>query len=305
MAPSELRDGVALAGTRIVALTHRDIDAGLALSDAAGWNQTADDWAFFVDAGRALGMRDDEGRLVATAACHGDGHQAWISLVLVAAEARHRGMASALVTRCIEQIRRHGETAVLDATPAGAEVYARLGFAPGLAFTRWERVSSDATYPAPAMDREAPSSLHTSLHGAGRADTLERIVALDVAAHRRDRRAMFESFLARPETRVWSSADGQGFVVARAGRRAWHVGPLVAADDAAAAALLRDALDAMSRQPGQAVFVDVPDERVALADALARRGFSVQRSFVRMALGDAAASRLGAHSHALAGPEYG
>ncbi len=45
-----------------------DVAGGLALSDAAGWNQSADDWAFFIAQGETFGMRDDTGRIVATAA---------------------------------------------------------------------------------------------------------------------------------------------------------------------------------------------------------------------------------------------
>jgi len=45
-----------------------DVAGGLALSDAAGWNQSADDWSFFIGAGEAFGIRDDRGTLIATAA---------------------------------------------------------------------------------------------------------------------------------------------------------------------------------------------------------------------------------------------
>ena len=70
---------------RLVTLTSEGIDAGLALSDAAGWNQTADDWAIFIRNGQAVGFRDAADRLVATAAALPYGASAgWISMVLVA-----------------------------------------------------------------------------------------------------------------------------------------------------------------------------------------------------------------------------
>ena len=49
-------------------LTPADVAGGLALSSGAGWNQTADDWAFFIEHGHAIGFRTASGTVVATAA---------------------------------------------------------------------------------------------------------------------------------------------------------------------------------------------------------------------------------------------
>ena len=77
---------VSSEGVATVRLGSGDVSGGLALSDAAGWNQTADDWSFFIAAGAAFGVRDERGALIATAAAlpH-DGATGWISMVLVAA----------------------------------------------------------------------------------------------------------------------------------------------------------------------------------------------------------------------------
>src|SRR5947208_992421 len=116
-----------------------DVAGGLALSDAAGWNQSADDWSFFLSAGAAFGVRDDAGALIATAAALPyDAATGWISMVLVDAGHRHRGIASQLVDACVASLRDAGRTPVLDATPAGAAVYARIGFVAGFGFERWE-----------------------------------------------------------------------------------------------------------------------------------------------------------------------
>ena len=121
-------------------LTERDIDAGLALSDAAGWNQTGDDWALFIRHGRTIGLRDAGGGWVATAAALPYGRdRGWISMVLVAEAWRHRGLASRLLDDCVAHLRAEGIVPVLDATPAGAAVYRRLGFVPGFEIDRWER----------------------------------------------------------------------------------------------------------------------------------------------------------------------
>jgi len=96
-----------------------DVAGGLALSDAAGWNQTADDWAGFIAAGAAFGVRDEAGTLIATAAALPyDAVTGWISMVLVDAAHRHRGIASQLVDACVASLRDDGRFAVLYATPA-------------------------------------------------------------------------------------------------------------------------------------------------------------------------------------------
>src|SRR6476659_8406825 len=116
-----------------------DVAGGLALSDGAGWNQSADDWSLFIAAGAAFGVRGENGTLVATAAALPyDDRTGWISMVLVDPAHRHRGIASQLVDAGLASLREAGRIAVLDATPAGAAVYAKVGFVAGFAFERWE-----------------------------------------------------------------------------------------------------------------------------------------------------------------------
>ena len=267
-----------------------DVAGGLALSDAAGWNQSADDWAFFIAAGTAFGIRDDAGMLVASAAALPyDGGVGWISMVLVDARHRHAGLATRLLGACIETLERGGRMPVLDATPAGAAVYRQSGFVEGFGFERWEG------------DGGAAASLGAGCRAAGAADS-DALVALDRAAWGIGRAALLRAFLARPATRAWLSDDASGFALARAGRRATQLGPLLAADERAALGLLDSALAATAGR----VFIDVPVRQVALANQLAQRGFVRQRPFVRMALGAATrALTASAQVFAVAGPEFG
>lgn len=272
-------------------LARDDVAGGLALSDAAGWNQTADDWAFFIAAGAAFGVRDEAGRLIATAAALPyDAATGWISMVLVDPAHRHRGIASQLVDACVASLRESGRVPVLDATPAGAAVYAKIGFVAGFAFARWEGEGAGTIAAGDAQDGVAGV---TSLD--------ETLIALDWSACGVDRAPLLRSFLARPATSAWLAPRGDGFALRRAGRRAAQVGPIVAADDAAALELLALALESVAGR----VFIDVPAHRTSIADALARRGFVRQRPFVRMALGDLRAAAARAHVFAIAGPEFG
>jgi ribosomal protein S18 acetylase RimI-like enzyme len=290
MAPSE-----SLAIERLAA---GDVDAGLRLSDAACWNQTADDWAHFIGHGAAFGIRDDADGLIATAAALPYGaNVGWISMVLVDARHRHRGHATRLLAACVEALRAAGRTAVLDATPDGAAVYRRHGFVAGFAFERWQRDASKSTGDGAVPD-DRDDDTATSVVDPSERDAL---VALDRSLWGLDRGALLRAFLARPSTHAWLTADAGGFAVLRAGRRAAQLGPIVAASERSAIALLDRSLAAASG----AVFIDVSTSAPSLAPALVDRGFVRQRPFVRMALGDTPALHGSARAFAVAGPEFG
>lgn len=271
--------------------TSGDAKDALSLSDAAGWNQTAEDWAVFTRHGRVRGRRrSDSGELVATAATLPYGAaQGWISMVLVRADWSGRGLATELLGECIRDLRSAGIAPLLDATPAGEPVYRRLGFECGLRFERWEASPTRRTTTAGCTCRLA-----------GEADW-PRIVALDADASRVERTFLLRAFLSRPASRAFITTDGTGFVLVRAGRRATQIGPLVACDPASAIALLDAALATIDGP----VFLDVPSEQAAAVNHLKSLGFESQRPFVRMALGEAAALRGSEGQFALAGPEFG
>lgn len=290
MAPSE-----SLAIERLGA---GDVAAGLRLSDAARWNQTADDWVHFIANGDAFGLRDDADGLIATAAMLPHGPQVgWISMVLVDARHRHRGHATRLLAACVEALRGAGRVPVLDATPDGAAVYRQHGFAAGLAFERWQRSERSCGHDG-SMQPGRDDDIATVVVDARARDAL---LALDRSLWGLDRSVLLRAFLARPSTRAWLAADASGFAVLRAGRRAEQLGPIVAASERSAIELLDRALAAATG----AVFVDVPSGLPELAAVLGARGFVQQRPFLRMALGDTPALHANARAFAVAGPEFG
>jgi Acetyltransferase (GNAT) domain len=134
------------------------------------------------------------------------------------------------------------------------------------------------------------------------AKDIDSIALLDRSASGLERRFLLESFLSRPATRAWLFADDRGFVIAREGRRATQIGPLVARDAQDAIRLL----DCASRAGKAQAFVDVPTSRHEIATWLERQGFVRQRSFVRMSRGVAQGPpAIGERCFALAGPEFG
>lgn len=270
----------------LVEMGEADVADGLALSDEAGWNQTAGDWSLMIRLGRAFAIAAD-GRLVATGlALPYPPDFGWISMVLVHGPYRRRGLATRLLERSIAEERERGLVPLLDATSAGRPVYERMGFRPIESLTRW-RGSGGGPMASPLPPVAT--------------DDLSRIAELDHAAFGADRSAVLADLHGRPGAVSRHDPATGGFLLSRPGRTATQVGPVVARETETALRLLESGLAGI---PGPVV-IDVPDREVGLGRLLAGRGFRPERPFVRMALdrdtafGDAALVR------AVAGPELG
>lgn len=271
MAPTEAFD--------IDRLDSVDLPGAQALSAEAGWNQSADDWRVFLEQGQVFSIRD-QGRIVATAAILSYGNFAWISMVLVTASHRQRGLGTLLLRHCIAELQRMGCTPYLDATPAGEQIYLPLGFQPVMNITRWQGRGAGLAVPASLAE-------------------LDGCLARDTIAFGASRKPLLRAFLSGvPELAIRSN---NGFVAARSGRLAIQIGPLGADSETDALALLRSALD---RATGP-VFLDVPDRWTMLSAELQSRGFTVQRTFRRMALNSSRPNGDPDQSFVLAGPEFG
>lgn len=258
-----------------------DAIAGLALSTEAHWNQTEDDWRIFLRDGIVFGIRDGR-RLVATAALLPySGNNAWISMVLVTATHRRRGLATRLVDACLETARKNGLTSWLDATPDGAAVYGPLGFTPTLQLRRLKLAR-------PAGPAAPPSS----------SATLDALRARDQRATGFDRTALLEAFAQRSGSRI--VAENGAIALVRDGRTARHVGPLLADDAAAALGLV----DAIVRSETSPLLLDAIASQGAFLDGLTASGWTIERPFQRMRFGPATVTGEDM-PFAVAGPEFG
>ena len=281
-----------MASTDVVAGT---VEPLAALTDGAlamlgqlvaqsGWNQTPQDWALFARLGDIFVLRGAAGHIVASGAVLPMGERAaWISMILVAPDARGQGLGRRVFAHCLDAVQTTGRTAMLDATPAGEVLYRQFDFEPLWRLTRWQRDARSAL-PA-AAPQDAPM--------------LDTLAARDAEALGFARGPVLRHLVQREGGRVLRHAEG--FAVVRAGRIAHHIGPVLATREAAAVALLAEAAGSLAGP----VFVDVPDDRPALRDWLAGAGFTSQRGFVRMALGADAPSGQRSFIHAIAGPEFG
>lgn len=263
------------------AMTTADLPRAAELSARAGWNQVAADWRVFLRDGDLRVVDDgDPDCLAASAAVLPYGRDlAWISMVLVREDRRRQGLATALTRWAVERL-AGTRCVALDATAAGREVYARLGFREAFGFARW------------SVPELPPARGVRPL----RAEDWPAVAALDGMG----REALLRNFAGRMPGAAFLSADGRGFALARDGLRAAGIGPVVAPDATSALALIGAARTAI----GGAAVLDLADAAGAVAEALERAGGMRLRSFVRMTLGDGAWA-IPERNVVLAGPEFG
>jgi GNAT superfamily N-acetyltransferase len=282
-----------LSDSEIGRLTPDELPDAEALVAEAGWNQVGADWRIFLDLGTVYAVRAD-GRVIATAATLPYRQCAWISMVLVAGRHRRRGLATRLLNRCIAEVTALGLVPVLDATPAGRTVYAPLGFREAWGFARL--ASQRRTIPLPEVGAVTVQPITD--------EVWPTLCAEDAAVFGADRSAVLERLRGRlPAANLFAQRAGRvtGMLLGRNGRTASHLGPLTAADDATAQALLAQSL---SRIEGS-VYIDLADTKSEVRSWLEASGFSSQRPFTRMLLGRDKSFDDLRRTYAVIGPEFG
>ncbi len=282
------------ADLKIRLLGAEDLPAAMRLKEAAGWNQTEEDWLRLLRLEpRGCFAAESGGRLVGTATTTTYGRElAWVGMVLVDPEFRRRGIASHLMRAALAYLDGEGVRAVkLDATPDGRHVYEGFGFEAELLIERWAREALEGG----GQDADSSSLDHARL-----AEVLE----LDRLAFGADRARLVELLVAQSAGSFVRAAAGRvkGYALTRTGARADYVGPLVASDFETASGLLDEAL---ARHAGRPLYIDVKTRFETLAGALAERGFRKQRDLVRMRRGARTHAGTSARVFAIAGPEVG
>jgi GNAT superfamily N-acetyltransferase len=269
----------------IARLGPEDASAGLALSSEAHWNQNEADWRFFLTEATVFGVRDNQGSLIATAAMLPYSlNNAWISMVLVTASWRRRGLATKLLDACLDSAANQGLTTWLDATPAGATVYGPLGFTPTLQLRRLRLDHAIST------KAEASPSLSFC--------DLDKFTARDrlTLGFRRD--ILLSELSKRPRSRLLSTGDAVALV--RDGRTARHIGPLLADNPDSALAMVKEIVWSETGP----LLIDAVHEQGEFLRGLTGSGWKIERPFQRMRFGGGA-GQPAELPFAVAGPEYG
>lgn len=277
-------------GLRLRPLTEADVDRAVILNTEAGWNQNGADWRFMLGAGRGTGIEDGDGLLVATSMLQPFDAFAWIAMILVTGKWQRRGLATVLMQHAIADCEANGWIAGLDATEQGRGVYLPLGFRD--------------IYPIDRMAADAGIELADEA-GARvmplTAANLDLLMDMDRAAFGANRRNLLAHLIPRQPELAFQAADGAGFILAREGRVATQLGPLIARDEATAQELLAAAL----RRVEGPVFLDLVGQHADLREWLEGLGFIRQRGYVRMLRGHGQPLDDPAKVYLLAGPEIG
>lgn len=257
-----------------VRLGERHLPGCLLLSQAANWNQNEADWRLMLGFGRGWGIAAADGTLAASTVAlpYGAGF-AWIAMVLVLPEHRRQGHASRLLRVALAEMESQKRVSLLDATPAGHEVYVQEGFRDFWGFKRFSRSILRRTEPP---EVEPLQEIHWP-----------QVLALDAAAFGAGRDIVLRNLAARqPKAALVARRNGEidGFVLAREGREALQIGPLVAREPETARKLLGGALAHVSGP----VYVDIADHATGLQAWAVQQGFAIQRPFTRMAHGPGA-----------------
>lgn len=285
---------MAVSDFEIGKLTANELADADALVKEAGWNQTEADWRTFLDFGTVHAMRD-KGKVIATAATLPYGGKfAWISMVLISGYYRRQGLGTTLMRRCLDELTAKGLTPVLDATPAGRDVYVGLGFQDSWGYKRLL-----------LADRKVVPSLETNIAVEAISDSSwKELCAYDATSFGADRSNVLSRLRGRlPEAEfcIWRGGHIAGFLLGRMGRRAAQLGPLVAESEEIACALLAQALETVSAP----VYIDFIDDKPLTARFLATAGFVAERPLTRMLLNRNTAFQDIAQTYAVAGPEFG
>lgn len=238
-------------------LAQADIPRAKQLSDAAGWNQTEDDWRLLIELEpeACFGYEVDEW-LVATTTlvCYGK-TLAWIGMVLTDSAYRGRGIARQLVKKAIEVAdARKVKTIKLDATEMGLPLYKSLGFHYEQPIERWSRDG----FPAEAQPEYPTGPIP---YNDERAFGADRTKVLDALA-RRGRLVV----------------AGGGYVMTRPGAQAGYIGPCVAYDANVAEQLIEAVLDGWQ-------YMDILAGTWYVVKVAERLGFQPVRKLTRMRRG--------------------
>lgn len=266
-------------------LGERHLAGCLALSTAANWNQNEADWRLMLSIGRGWGITLADGTLAASTLVLPYETFAWISMVLVLPQHRRKGYATHLLRIALADLRNRALTPILDATPAGREVYRQEGFRDTWTFKRLQLRKGVRTLLA---EKGPDSSL-----------AWEELLRLDREAFGASREPLLRNLASRLPRAAFFTGDG--FILGREGREALQLGPLVARDEDTAIGLLSEALRAV----GTPLYVDVVDRAPRLQELLTSRGFEFQRPFTRMVHGGGRAPGDERLVYLVAGPELG
>ncbi len=286
-----------IEGINIRLLRESDIPAAMKLKEAAGWNQTENDWRCLITLepqGCFAATLNGELLGTTTTTTYGD-ELAWVGMVLVQPDKRRLGIATRLLRTALDYLHRKVATVKLDATVAGKPVYERLGFRVESLIERWTGIS----------DSRAIANDHVQSVVTLDEPTVDDLFVLDRNSFGADRSGLLKTLIKRVSVpaALARAEDGSliGYSLSRSGSKAGYVGPIISTDPNQVEPLLDRILGPLS---GQRVYIDFNAESQFGSSLLLDRGFVKERDLVRMAMGISSRAT-SPFVFAIAGPEVG
>ncbi|AHL33492.1 GNAT family acetyltransferase [Pseudomonas brassicacearum] len=226
-------------------MTAADVPAAHTLSVQLKWPHRLEDWAMLQRVAQGF-VVEDRGRLIGTAFTCPQGGHATIGLVIVDDEYQGQGIGRRLMEQAIEAC--GSRTAILNATLAGAPLYASQGF---VDFGHVQQYQGQALAPAPQalVAGERCRSLTAADHA--------ELIQLANAGSGLDRTAVLNDLFNVVEHSIGLERDGHlcAFALLRPFGRGRCIGPVVAENPEQARHLIAVLL---AQVPDAFVRIDIP-----------------------------------------------
>ena len=276
-------------------MTANDIPAALRLCRLSGWNQLEEDWRIFLRSnpnGSKLAEKDGEAVGTVATIRYAD-RFSWLSMLLVAPQARGNGIGTRLLQEGLA-ILREEPCCRLDATPAGRQIYRKHLFFEEYSLSRMTAtIDANRFAAAPAETRPMDAS------------DLTEIASQDFEVFGSDRSVLLSDLYQRsPEYARVIEKNGRirGYMFGRPGFLYDQLGPVTAQNEADARVLVADCLRS---HHGKRVAIDAQRSESTWLLWLEAHGFIEERILFRMYRGDHRYPGLPQHQFAILGPEFG
>lgn len=278
-------------------LTLNDIPATMDLVLNEGWNQTESDWKFLIECRQNVCLGAEiNGVLAGTSTAISYSERiSWIGMVLVNRSHRGRGVASVLLQNLLDRLHLF-KSIKLDATPAGHNIYKKLGFEDEYHIIRMINYSL----------KEIPCDFTDIIQMKPiTGNDVSYIIKFDQEIFGADRSQLIESLIYRSQGKgkvIKRNNQVSGFILGRQGNKFYQVGPVIATSDNDARLLIQEMLKDLAGYP---VVTDILRDKTELKSWLTSTGFKEERQFTRMYLGKNNTNGVTSWYHLISGPEYG
>jgi ribosomal protein S18 acetylase RimI-like enzyme len=227
---------------------------------------------------RTTWLAGQEGdRLVGMVGAVDYGLFAYIGLMGVHADFQRRGYGKALMLAMIDSLEQAGQPCtLLDASEAGAHLYAQIGY---------QDLSLVTVYKQTVTRNFQSTGIHV---GQLAVEALSELTAFDLFYFGAERSQVLRSYLEAFPGRLIGARDKRGKLLGYALAQSKRIGPWVAADPHAAAALLEAAKHFNFTE---ALEVLLPSPNLAGGELLESAGFVRQRTLRHMRRGSSAPER--------------